>query len=121
MPHVIIGDPPDLRQYFESYVPWLERRPDGAVLQTQGAYLRQDGATLLVEALAIEVGPPMHFFITVEAKKQQVTVRCFPHPSPPRTEGVKRLVAAVAQQVLARGGRVERTNLDGLIADTPRS
>lgn len=119
MPHVIIGDPPDLRRYYESYRPTRELRPDGSVLQTQGAYLRNDGATVLVEALAIEVGPPMHFFITVETKKRQLTVRCFPHPSPPRTEGVKWLVAAVARQVLALGGSVERTNLEGLVAPAP--
>lgn len=111
MPHVIIGDAPPLREFYDGYDYWEERRPDGTILQTRGAYLRHDGETMLIEAIAIELAPPVHFFITVESKKGGLTVRCFPHPSPPRSAGVQALVAEVARQVLVYGGQVEKTNL----------
>ncbi|MEM7167771.1 MAG: hypothetical protein AAF581_20135 [Planctomycetota bacterium] len=112
MPHVIIADPPPLQQFYDSYEVWVEKRSDGSVLQTRGAFLRDDRMAVLVECITVEIGPPVHFFVVVETKRKQITVRCYPHPSPPRTESVKTLIGVVARKVLALGGKIERTNLD---------
>ena len=112
MPHVIIADPPTLEQFFDSYEAWVDKRPGGCVLQTRGAFLRDDRAAVLVECIVVEIGPPVHFFTVVETKREQLTVRVYPHPSPPRTEAVQELVGVVARKVLALGGSIERTNLD---------
>ena len=45
-------------------------------------------------------------------KKSQVTVRLHPSPSPERTPAVQAAVARVASDLLALGGKVERSNLD---------
>ncbi len=66
---------------------------------------------MLVQATVVELGPPTHFFVSLESKKHQVTVKLFAHPSPARTEAVQETVAQVARDFLELGGHVERTNL----------
>lgn len=112
MPHAIIADPPQLEDLHRGFMPWQERWADGTVLQLRGSYLRHDGTALLIECVSVELGPPVHFFTTVERKRDQLTVRCYPHPSPARTPAVKALVATVARRVLAVGGRIEKSNLE---------
>lgn len=112
MPHVIIADPPSLLEFFDRYEPWIDKRPGGIVLQTRGAFLRDDRNAVMVECITVEIGPPVHFFVVAETKRDQITVRCAAHPSPPRSDAVKELVAVVARKVLAVGGSIERTNLD---------
>ncbi|MCI0651762.1 MAG: hypothetical protein L0Z55_07750 [Planctomycetes bacterium] len=112
MPHVIIRNPPSLAEYQRAFRPLKERAADGTVLEARAAYLRQDGRVLLVEALCLELGPAQAFFIALEEKKAQVTVRCFPTPSPARTPGVKRLVRLVAEDLLRLGGEIEKTNIE---------
>ena len=112
MPHVIISDPPTPAEVQGSFTPWTERREDGRITEARAAYLRQDGRSVLIEMLCLELGPAQSFFVLVEQKKRQLTVRCFAFPSPQRTPGVQDAVARVARDVLALGGRVERTNLE---------
>lgn len=112
MPHVIIADPPSLEEFYRSYEPWQVKRDDGIVLHARGAYLRHDSLSLLVEGVVVELAPPIHLFVVVEEKKKQLSVRCFPHPSPARTKGVKALVWGVGQQILKLGGSIDRTNIE---------
>ena len=112
MPHVIITDPPDLRDYYQQFRPWQDALEDGTRLATRAIYLRGDAEAVLVDGFCLELGPPTHFFVSIETKKQQITVRLHPHPSPPRTPGVKAVLVRVARDLLQLGGRVDRTNLD---------
>ena len=112
MPHVVIAEGPEPTAVYESFEPGSAIREGTTVLELGWAYLRRDGETVLIQATAVELGPPVHFFVAVERKRQRITVRCFPHPHVERTDGVKKLVAEVARRVLADGGRVTKTNLD---------
>lgn len=111
MPHVIIRDPPEPAAVQRAFRPWRERRADGSIVEARAAYLRQDGRSVLIEIMCLELGPAQEFFLVVEAKKRQLTVRCFEFPSPHRTPAVQFAVGRVARDVLALGGQVERTNL----------
>ena len=111
MPHVILRNSVDPEEYFRRFQPWKERGDDGTVLESRAAYLRRDRQVVLVQAMSLELGPAQHFFVAVEKKQNRLTVRCHPHPTPARTEGVKAVVARIAQEVLALGGEIEKTNL----------
>ena len=112
MPHVVVRNPPSLAELHASFTPIKERDPAGTSIELRSAYLRQDARVLLVEAIVLELGPSHDFFVTIEEKKAQLTIRCFRFPTPPRTPGIQRAVARVAEWVLAAGGEVERTNLE---------
>ncbi len=112
MPHVIVHNPPSPEDFYRSFEPWKRVPEEGTVLEARAVFLRGDGRVVLVQGFCLELGPPTHFFVRIEAKKRQVTVRLHPHPSPPRTAGVKEIVAQVARDFLKLGGEVEKTNLE---------
>ncbi len=112
MPHVVISDPPALEPFHSAFKPWKFTLEDGSIVEGKAAFLRHDHQSVLVEALAVELGPAQPFFVAIESKKRQLTVRLFPQPSPHRTPAVRAAVAKVARDVLALGGVVERTNLE---------
>ena len=111
MPHVVISDPPDPGAFHRAFEPWKRTTGAGARIAARAAYLRSDYQVVLVQAMAIELGPPTHFFVVLEPKKRWVTVKLFDYPSPARTAAVKEIVAQVARDYLEMGGHVERTNL----------
>ena len=112
MPHVVITGGPEPLEFYEAFDPGSPRREGPTVLELGWAFMRRDQEVVLVQAIAVELGPPQHFFVAVERKRRQITVRCHPHPRVERTPGVKKIVAWVARQVLSLGGQVEKTNLE---------
>lgn len=112
MPHAIITGGPEPSEVHRAFTPFKESRPDGTILETRTSFLRLDEQVCLIHAMCVELGPAQNFFVAVERKRRQLTVRCHPFPSPERTPGVQALVGHVARQVLAIGGEVEKTNLE---------
>ena len=111
MPHAIIRNGPAPSELFEQFSPWKEPAADGSVVEVRCAFLRQDQRVMLIQALAVELGPAQHFFIAIEDKKQ-LSVRIYSHPIPTRTPAVQRAVVRIAKWVLSFGGEVESTNLE---------
>ena len=111
MPHVVIINAMEPEEYYCQFKVWKEARRDGTVLETRAAFLRVDRQVVLIQAVCLELGPAQHFFVAVEKKRNQLTVRCHPHPNPARTAGVKEIIVHVAREVLALGGEVGKTNL----------
>ena len=114
MPHAIIVNGCDPDVYVDAFQPFKTQLEDSSILETRTVFLRQDARVALVDAMAIELGPAQQFFIAVEKKRKQLTVRLFRHPSPARTPGVQALIVHVTREVLALGGEIEKTNLEGL-------
>ena len=112
MPHAIIRGGADPSALFEEFSSWKETEADGSVIEARCAYLRKDERVMLIQTLAVELGPAQHFFVAVEHKREQLSVRLHPHPTPTRTPAVQRAVLKVARWVLEFGGEVEKTNLD---------
>ena len=112
MPHAIITGGPDPIEVHQKFVPFKENRPDGTILETRSTFLRLDEQVVLIHGTSVELGPAQNFFVAVERKRKQLTVRCHPFPSPERTPGVQAVVLHVAKQVLALGGELEKTNLE---------
>jgi hypothetical protein len=101
MPHIVLEGPVNCERFFESFRPTQERR-EGEILKTQDIYISQDRNLVLLEAIAVEDGPPQRFFIQVSVKDNRSTVRIYPGTDPVKTAGVKKLLAIVANQLRAQ-------------------
>jgi len=113
VPHVVIQGSVDLAAYAKGFQPIVVRRHRD-VLRADKLYREEPGRALLIEALAVEAGRKLGFYIKVtDYDGERVTVRIDPLTHPDRSEGVKLLIAHVARDILSRnpGARVEKTNL----------
>jgi len=113
LPHVVIAGPIDLEAYARAFEP-IVVRVGRDVLRADDLYLERGGRALLIEALAVEAGRRMPFYIKVSAHDRgSATVRIDPLTHPERSDGVKRLVAEVGADLLrlSPGTRLDVTNL----------
>ena len=98
MPHIILDGTVDLERFYASFQPTQERK-DGEILKTQDIYISQNRKVLLVEAIAVEDGPPQRFFIQASVKDMRTTIRIYQGTDPIKTAGVKKLLAIVAKMM----------------------
>lgn len=113
MPHVVIRGDVDLAAYARAFRP-LRVRQGSDLLHAERVYLPSDARNLLVEALAVERGRKLSFYVKISRHDRgTVTVRIDPLTAVDRTPGVQRLVAEIGADLLARtpGSAVEVTNL----------
>jgi hypothetical protein len=113
MPHVVIDAEIDLRAYAERFA-HLRIVDTGDVLKSEAVYVERSGRALLIQAVAIEAGRTQTFYVRVSAQERgSVSVRIDPLTRPERSEGVKRIVAAIGADLLActPGAKVRTTNL----------
>ena len=113
MPHVVLDGPVNLRGYAEGFQPILIRR-GGDLLRADRVYVEREGRALLIEALVVEAGRKLPFYILLSGNDRGgATVRVDPMTHPERSEGVQELVAHLGADLLARnpGARVRVTNL----------
>ena len=96
MPHIVLEGPVDLDLFYTTFRPTQERG-EGAILKIQDIFISRDKKTVLLEAIAIEDGPPQRFFIQVVVKDSRTTIRIYPGTDPEKTPGVKKLLAIVAK------------------------
>jgi hypothetical protein len=113
VPHVVIDAEVDLRGYAERFA-HVRIADAGDVLKTEAVYLERSGRTLLIQAVAVEAGRTQQFYVRISAQDRgSVSVRIDPLTKPERSEGVKRIVAGIGADLLARtpGAKVRTTNL----------
>ncbi len=113
MPHVVVEGRVDLRAWARDFEPFLLRR-GGDVLRVDHAYLEAGGRSLLLEALVVESGRKLAFYIRVSRHERgSTTLRVDPLTHPERSDGVRALVAHVAALLLARtpGARLGSANV----------
>ena len=113
MPHVVLEGPVDLVGYAAKFRPILVRTGED-VLRVDRVYVEQQGRALLLEALVVETGRKLPFYILISGHDRGgATVRIDPHTHPERSDGVRALVARIGADLLARspGAQVGVTNL----------
>ncbi len=111
MPHVICAGQVDLAAAWRGLPtgPW---RWGTAVARVEGCYLGADARTLLVAAVVVEYGRPLHPVVLVTHRGEGTAVHLWPVVAVERTDAVKRLVAHLATELRAFGaGAVVTTNL----------
>jgi hypothetical protein len=113
MPHVVIEGAVDLASWVETFEPLVVRK-GGDVLRADSAYLEREGRTALVEALAIEAGRKLPFYVKISVHDRgTTTVRVDPLTHPERSEGVREIVGRLGLDLLQRteGAKLGKTNL----------
>ncbi|MBW2282225.1 MAG: hypothetical protein JRG76_12385 [Deltaproteobacteria bacterium] len=113
MPHVVVEGDVDLVAWAEAFEPLLVRR-GGDVLRADAVYVAKDGRTALVEALAIEAGRKLPFYVKIARHDRgSATVRIDPLTHPERSDGVREIVALVGEDLLEHtaGAVLGATNL----------
>ena len=113
MPHVVIEGRVDLRAWASDFEPLL-LRSGGDVLRVDQSYLEAGGRSLLLEALVVESGRKLAFYIRISSHERgSATLRVDPLTHPERSDGVRALVAHVAALLLARtpGARLGSANV----------
>jgi hypothetical protein len=112
MPHVVLTGELEIGAVFRKMEKIFHKDENG-ILKTGDRYLESEGKSIIIEATAIENGPPRSFFILVSKRDDGMVVRLHPALDVEKTDGVKRALALVAKQVMAAfpGASIGKTNL----------
>jgi hypothetical protein len=113
MPHVVIENAPNLVEACRSLAPFTQRS-GGEILRLLDVFVNQAGRTALLDCVVIEPGSATRsFFVQLSQKGSQITVRLLPATDPEKTDGVKRLLGAIARAVhdSIPGSHYGKTNL----------
>ncbi len=116
MPHVVIEEAPDLVAASDAVKPSVTR--DGReILKVVDVYLSRTARTALVDCVAVEDGKSQNFFVQLAQKERQITVRLLPATDPEKTNGVKRVMALIAEQLrdATAGSHFGKTNLQDFL------
>lgn len=82
----------------------------------EGAFLGRDEHSLLLAAVVVEFGRPIHALVLVSVRQDETAIRLWPPHQVERTEAVKRVIVQVASELCPFGaGEVRTTNLADLL------
>jgi hypothetical protein len=115
MPHVIRAGRVDLKAVWKELPagPW---RWGSAVGRIEGCFLARDESSLLLAAVVVEFGRPIHPHVLISLRDSETAIRLWGPVAVERTEAVKQLLARVAAELTAFGaGPVLTTNLADLV------
>ncbi len=111
MPHVILSGKADLAKAWQEF-PQGPFRLGNAVARVEGRFLSSSRRELLLEAVVVEFGRPLHPVILVSHRQEGTAVHLWDVVRVERTEAVKAFVALVARELVPFGaGQVRTTNL----------
>jgi hypothetical protein len=86
------------------------------VARLEGAFLGRDEHSLLLAAVVVEFGRPIHALVLVTVRQDETAIRLWPPHQIERTEAVKRIIVQIAAELCAFGaGEVRTTNLADLL------
>lgn len=114
MPHVILAQQADLPRLWQE-IPTGPWRLGNAVARLEGRYLAASQRELLLPAVVVEYGRPLHPVVLVSLREGATAVHLWEVVKVERTEAVKALVGLIARLLQSFGaGEVLTTNLKGL-------
>jgi hypothetical protein len=113
MPHVVIDEALDLGAACQA-LRFEALRNGNQILKVVDVYLNRPRHTALVDCIVVEEGRSQSFFVQLNQKDRQITVRLLPATDPEKTAGVKQVIALIARQLHESipGSRFGKTNLD---------
>lgn len=118
MPHIIIEGPASLEQFYRNFRP-IEVREQPMIMKIKEVYLNPERARLLLECLVVEDRTPNNFYMVAAEKEGKISIHLDALTDPEKTDGVKRLIAIVAQTFKTQHPecRYGSHNLTGYIRD----
>ena len=113
VPHVVLNGKDSIQNIFEKLEPLFVR--DGTeILRTMELYLERNKNAILIDSLAIESDKKKSFLAMITGRENGVVVRLYPKQEIEKTEGVKRILAEIAKQLLRKfpDFKTAETNLE---------
>ncbi len=113
MPHVVLNGKIEIESIFDKLNP-LFFRNNGNILKTQEIYLERKKTMILVDSLVIDSEQKVSFFIIIANRENSIVVRLSPNSQIKKTNGVKKLLAEIAKQLIKDFPQltVSETNLE---------
>lgn len=101
LPHVVLNGKASIQNIFEKLEPLFVR--DGTeILRTMELYLERNKNAILIDSLAIESDKKKSFLAMITGRENGVVVRLYPKQEIEKTDGVKRILAEIAKQLLRK-------------------
>lgn len=116
MPHVVLNGEVSAENIFDNLNP-LFIRNKALILKTSNTYIDQEKKAILIESLAIENKNKTDFLAMISEREDGVVVRIYPGSKVEKTDGVKRILAEIAKQLLDMFPelKVGKTNISDLL------
>ena len=112
MPHVVLSGKIDIEDVFRELKP-LFLKDENVLLRTPDSYLEREKRAILIESLSIQEDKAINFLTIINKREDGIVIRLYPKSEVEKTEGVKRLLAELASQLLQTFNelRLSETNL----------
>lgn len=119
MPHVVLNGNIDIENVFKELKP-LFLKDEHVLLRTEDSYLEREKRAILIESLSIQEDKSINFLTMINKREDGIVVRLYPKSEVEKTEGVKRLLAELAKQLLQtfKELRLGETNLNKYLGIT---
>jgi hypothetical protein len=116
VPHVVLNGKVLVENIFEELKPLLIRN-ENSILKTMDVYLEREKNVILIDALAIDADKKTVFLAMISGRNDGVVVRLYPKINVEKTEGVKKILAELAKQLIATFPelKIGETNLENYL------
>ena len=99
LPHVVLNGKVSMDDIFKELKPLLIRENQN-ILKTTDVYLERSKTAILVDSLSIEAEKKIVFIAMINFRDDGLVVRLYPRIEVEKTDGVKRLLAEIAKQII---------------------
>jgi len=101
LPHVVLNGKASIQNIFEKLEPLFVR--DGTeILRTLELYLERNKNAILIDALTIKSDKKTSFLAMITGREDGAVVRLYPKQEIEKTDGVKRILAEIAKQLVRK-------------------
>lgn len=112
MPHVVLNGSVQVKDIFTNIKP-IFIRLENNVIKTSESFISRNESSMIIKTLSIEKEKKISFLILINNRDDGVVIRLYPDFEIPKTSGVKKSLAEIANQILNEyeGLSVGKTNL----------
>jgi len=100
LPHVVLNGKVAVESIFKELKPLMIRNKND-ILKTTDVYLEREKNVILIDSLAIDSDRKTVFLAMISGRDDGVVVRLYPKIDFEKTEGVKKILAELAKQLIA--------------------
>lgn len=112
MPHVFINGTVQVQDIFKKIKPIFVKLEDG-IIKSNEIFISRSKNSMKIKTLSIEKENKVSFFILINDRDDGIVIRLYPDFDIPKTFGVKKSLAEIANQILKEfeGLIMGKTNL----------
>jgi hypothetical protein len=116
LPHVVLNGKAAIENIFKELKPLMIRNQN-SILKTTDVYLEREKNVILIDSLAIDADKKTVFLAMISGRDDGVVVRLYPKTDVEKTEGVKKILAELAKQLIATFSelKIGETNIDNYL------